>query len=334
MHSLGKLPISFHGALLQPMVPGSINGNPTQALLNLSAPSTTLMKGAVKAAGIEMRRHGAQEYVGGSAYTYEAEIKELRVGPVVGAGRFIVEDSASLDYGISVGASFLLQRDAEIWFANKTIEFYKTDGCRDASLAYWGDAVALSYTNEERQFNRPEFKVKINGKLVRAFISSSLTKTYLDQTTAKSLGITPTSAGVIRDEANRGLGDRAESWIVPIDSVEIAEEKITGTKLQMADLYPMDGVIFGLDFLRSHRILISPSQHRIYISYVGGEPFSELQADGTPWFSVEAEQGNPYAQYQMGQYYSNGEHVPRNDALALAWFAKAAVKERKYTNAA
>jgi hypothetical protein len=36
-------------------------------------------------------------------------------------------------------------------------------------------------------------------------------------------------------------------------------------------------MILGLDFLMAHRLLISVSQEKVYLSYIGGEVFSSAQ---------------------------------------------------------
>ena len=42
------------------------------------------------------------------------------------------------------------------------------------------------------------------------------------------------------------------------------------------------------------------------------------------WLYLSAEQGNPVAQYEMGNAYYKGDHVPLDLAAALHWVKKAA----------
>jgi TPR repeat protein len=44
------------------------------------------------------------------------------------------------------------------------------------------------------------------------------------------------------------------------------------------------------------------------------------------WFRKAAEQGNTYAQSELGQAYAKGEGVPQDYAQALIWLRKAADK--------
>ncbi|MBT5519105.1 MAG: sel1 repeat family protein [Rhodobiaceae bacterium] len=41
------------------------------------------------------------------------------------------------------------------------------------------------------------------------------------------------------------------------------------------------------------------------------------------WFRKAAEQGNAFAQFNLGVMYAKGEGVPQNDAQALKWYRKA-----------
>ena len=42
------------------------------------------------------------------------------------------------------------------------------------------------------------------------------------------------------------------------------------------------------------------------------------------WYTKSAEQGNVYAQYNLGNLYLRGHGVTQNDELAFKWFTKAA----------
>jgi hypothetical protein len=41
-------------------------------------------------------------------------------------------------------------------------------------------------------------------------------------------------------------------------------------------------VVLGVDFLRTHRILFAMSQDRLYMSYLGGDPFPPRKAPTAP----------------------------------------------------
>jgi hypothetical protein len=44
---------------------------------------------------------------------------------------------------------------------------------------------------------------------------------------------------------------------------------------------PVD-MLLGADFLRTHRILFAMSQDRLYMSYLGGDPFPPRRAPKAP----------------------------------------------------
>ncbi len=47
-------------------------------------------------------------------------------------------------------------------------------------------------------------------------------------------------------------------------------------------------------------------------------------AEAVKWYRKAAEQGDAYAQYNLGFMYDNGEGVPRDYAEAARWYRKAA----------
>ena len=50
----------------------------------------------------------------------------------------------------------------------------------------------------------------------------------------------------------------------------------------------------------------------------------EDDAEAVRWFRLAAEQGDAYAQYNLGRMYANGEGVPEDFVEAVAWYRKAA----------
>ncbi|MFC1833906.1 tetratricopeptide repeat protein [Thermodesulfobacteriota bacterium] len=56
---------------------------------------------------------------------------------------------------------------------------------------------------------------------------------------------------------------------------------------------------------------------------------SNPHAEAVKWFRVAAEQGDPNAQYQLGEKYLHGKGVPADREEAAKWFRRAAKNGNK-----
>ena len=67
--------------------------------------------------------------------------------------------------------------------------------------------------------------------------------------------------------------------------------------------------------------------------YSNGEGVPENNAEAVRWYRLAAEQGDAYAQSDLGFMYSNGEGVPQNNVRAYVWFSIAAAQGRENARA-
>ncbi len=58
--------------------------------------------------------------------------------------------------------------------------------------------------------------------------------------------------------------------------------------------------------------------------YARGQGVPQNYAEAVKWYRLAADQGNAFAQYNLGLMYANGEGVPQNYAEALKWYRLAA----------
>ena len=80
------------------------------------------------------------------------------------------------------------------------------------------------------------------------------------------------------------------SWIGTFESFAIGNEVIRSPRIAFADLFRyttytetgsrlpksvenLPAMLLGVDFLRAHRVLIAPSQGKVYFTYEGGPVF-------------------------------------------------------------
>jgi hypothetical protein len=227
--------------------------------------------------GIAVRSESTN-YAGVDVQT--VNLDKLIIGPKSLKGWFTMIDYQLPDeVGVEVGANFLLKDDVEISLQDKYIKLFAPKGCAKASLAYWDPAAfQVSYeTGRFRKDLRPWFKVSINGHEVKALLASADEYSSLDRATAERMGITSDSPGAAPAGTAPGwYNKRVEVSTVPINEVVIGNHVLHNVTLRLKDLgLTGEALILGADFLREHRILVSTSQHKIYMSYLGGRGFSD-----------------------------------------------------------
>ena len=58
--------------------------------------------------------------------------------------------------------------------------------------------------------------------------------------------------------------------------------------------------------------------------YEQGHGVPQDYAEAVKWYRKAADQGDAFAQYNLGVMYDNGEGVPQDQAEAVKWYRKAA----------
>ena len=68
------------------------------------------------------------------------------------------------------------------------------------------------------------------------------------------------------------------------------------------------------------------AQYNLGLMYDEGEGVPENNAEAVRWYRLAAEQGYARAQSNLGFMYSNGEGVPQNNVRAYIWYSVAAAQ--------
>jgi predicted aspartyl protease len=300
----------------QPLVRGSINGQPMLALADTGAFSSLIMRRAAERYGLTVRplRGVVISGVGGSREAQATVIKELKLGdqarrdvqmPMGGFNR----PSAS-DFAMIIGQDVLARKDAEFDLSGNMIRLVQPVGCTpEDGLAYWGGAYAEARIEPVTKEAPHVFTtVQVNGKSMRAMIDTGAWTTVITPRGAARAGV---RGG---EEAGRvggmGRGTVAAS-VATFDTLTIGDQTVSKPKLRIVDVFrsnraPTTGsrlgsdaanndpdMIIGADFFRAHRVLIAYSQRRMYFSHNGRPIF---QVEGPPLGVEEgpsAEGGQP-----------------------------------------
>jgi hypothetical protein len=321
-----KLQVRYAGAELQPAIETRIDDSPALMVVDTGGMGNFMtLTGATRRNlplnRTRLRMHGP----GGSARLRAVDLKDFSVGGAhTGPTSMAVagQKGAQLWHDGFIGSDFLLQFDLEFNLPAKEVRMFRGDraACADAFLAYWDSQATVVRTELPVRDVPPAFIVELNGVRLWAIIASGEPHSYVDLSAAKRVGLNMDAPSVTRLPDEDGIGPRRiERWQAPFASLSIGGEMIRNPVLYVKDTHgPGADVQLGADFLRSHRVLFAQSQRKLYLTYVGGEPFAKPKG-GAPWIRAEADAGNPDAELAVARAYA-GE----NAAEASKWLARAA----------
>ena len=278
-----------------PILDGEINGQKVGVLLDTGASRSLIRRSATEQLRLPRRQApGWQSYgVGGASHVEIVVVDEFRIGKSARNNwRVIVmgEDRGD-DWAVLLGDDFLSEADLELDLRNNVVRIFQARDCAGVSLAYWSrQALEVRLEGDEKI----EFSVAINGKPLRAQLDSGASYSLLENAAAEQRGVTSKSAGVKPAGCVTGFGvGGIDSWSGQFESFAIGDEVIRNPRIQFADLWRhvtytetgtrlrrqfagLPQTLLGVDFLRSHRVLVARSQKKMYFTYEGGTVFPEV----------------------------------------------------------
>lgn len=275
-------------------VQGAVNGQAVRVLLDTGSDTSLMQRAAATRLGLTRRSlPGYRIYgVGGESHAETAFVEEFSIGPAVRrnwevmvAGEQGLHDSVA----VLLGDDFLHNFEVEFDLPQKAVRLYQTRDCGGVPLAYWTRERAGEAAIETG--SRVHVTVQIDGRPIRALLDSGATTSILTQADAERLGVTPESPGVVPGGCRVGIGGtRVDSWVGKFQSFTIGNVTVRNPTLHFADLWRyttqtntgsrlahnpagLPQFFLGVDFLRTHRVLIAYSQQKVYFTYVGGTVF-------------------------------------------------------------
>jgi tetratricopeptide (TPR) repeat protein len=185
-----------------------------------------------------------------------------------------------------IGRNILGAFDVEYDLAHGMIRLIKPDGCDNANMAYWADALPVSQVPllPDQWRVRPAVRanVMLNGHEVIAAFDTG-TGTHVSLKAAHKAGL--------QDADLRGssvaygpYGDgHLRWWTGNFDRVSLGGETVIHNRLGVSDFDSGDyDMLIGIDFFLSHRIYVSKDRALMFFTYNGGPVFArnvEPQAD-------------------------------------------------------
>lgn len=336
---IAEIPLRYTGPTLQVTTDGTINGVAGPMLVDTGAAHSSLTRTATERRDLSLGMTGKYAIgVGGYSRLYSTRLRDFTVGPAKsGKGYFtVIGDTGSAPtYDAIVGAPFLLQADMELSLAEKKMRFFRGLDCKKAFLGYWGnDIFEIPFEHHFDNSPNPHFTIEVNGEKMEAIIDSGAQTTSIMKSAAKRAGLKLETPGSARLGYSVGVGsDRVARWSAIVDKLKIGDELVQHAEIAVLETDHAGGVevLIGDDYLRAHRVLFAMSQDKLYISYLGGEPFKP-RTTLEPWLVQEAESGNADAQLILASVYGAGRGVAKDPAQAEAWFQKAAASGSPLAN--
>ena len=278
------------------LVDGEINGQKIGVMLDTGAMKTIVFRSLAIRLGLTRKATGAQLFgIGGRSAVEVALVDEFKIGQAERKQLWMLvagEQDVGDDGSVLLGEDFFQAFDVEFDLAHNAVRLFQAHECDGKSLAYWTNA-ASEVALDEIDANRPQIivPIEVNGRALSALLDSGAHLSLLERTGAARVGVTPETPGVVAGGRITGLGKNAvDAWIGPIKSFAIGNETIEDTQIRFSDTlkeskYTVTGssipvrprvsydMILGVDFLRSHRLLVAHSQRKVYFTYAGGPVF-------------------------------------------------------------
>jgi tetratricopeptide (TPR) repeat protein len=341
---IAEFPITMAGR--QPMVDARFGDKTARFILDSGAFYSTISRASAAEFGLKVSAAPPWfrlEGIGGDTSAGIAETDTFSLAGIkLPKVSFIVGGSDMGSTGL-IGQNILGLADVEYDLPHGAVRLMKTNGCGRTGLAYWaGDK---PYTMLQLEGNpdgmfRPHTiaTVMLNGVKIKALFDSGAQSSLLSLATAKRLGITPETPGVEFVGNGGGLGTRkVPTWLATFDKIDIGGEAINKPRIRMSqlDLGNAD-MLIGVDFFLTHRMFVSNTTHRMFITYEGGpvfglSPKGARSVDGKPLDLTDKAADPTTAE----EYSRRGATYASNHKLteALADFDKAIAlspKESRY----
>ena len=303
MQELGEIPLHDEAGRLT--LDAEINGRPVRMLLDTGSSETVLTRAGAGDLGLRTvpLNYNIEFYgVGGRDGATSVVVNEFKLGGLIAhkIHMFVTGLHAFGDAVGLVGARFLLESDVEFDVPESKLRLFKPQSCSGDQVVYWGGAYSVAPMTSSYTQQDIEVTVRVNGTLVTALMDTGADTSVLTLDAAARAGVTPKSPGVTGDSPSVGMGWEEEPTFVGVfPSFAFGDETIKNAKLQFADLFRADKenntlnthiahqvvpyqMLLGADFFRSHRVYVSQSQRKVYVSYIGGPVFQTAQTPKAP----------------------------------------------------
>jgi predicted aspartyl protease len=287
--NVAAIPVAIDNNQL--LAQGAIDGHPVRVLIDTGSNMSLIWRSAAQRLGLRLIGAPRKRLfgLGGESRVDETFVEELRVKTFTVKGvRFPVAGDRPSSVDFILGEDFLSRDSVEFDVRHGVVRTMQTTGCTPAELPYWAKTYSLAdLVASPRDAQAIRINVVLNGHAVLAQIDSGSSVSLIAKSVADSIRIHYVSTGV----ELVGIGSRSlQSWIAEVQSFRLGDESINNTQLSVAQLgkyqttgrigsripvaaVPEPGMLLGMDFLRSHRIVVDNATRKMVFTYEGGPVF-------------------------------------------------------------
>ena len=281
-----------------PTVDFEVNGVRKRAYINTGADLSVLSRAGAAALGVANGdlMSDRTSTARGEASHHRTQLYNVRIGGAFAMSTFEAliggDEPVENDVVGSIGQDVLGASDVEFDLANNRMAFFSSRGCGRQPLVYWPGGYSVAEIRRPSQANpRFETYVQLNGRKLLTQLGTNLPFSVVDSRAAMVAGVTPDSPEV-QSFGRIDFGAEHPVWVGRFQEFAIGDEKVqnpriafspiwedakigsTGSRLP-AQVQGLPSVLLGLDFLKTHRVLLASSQGRMYFSFNGGTVFAE-----------------------------------------------------------
>lgn len=278
---VAELPATMDG--MQAMTDAKINGKDVRFVIDSGAFWSVISPGSARELGlsVEPLPGWIMRGVNGDASMSLATVKTFTLSGVdLPRVQFVVAGSEVGGAGV-IGQNLLGFFDAEYDLAHGAVRLMKAKGCEKANMAYWVAGTNRQYSvvnlmPVDQNDKQTVGTVTLNGVKIKATFDTGSFDSVLSMAAAARAGITPKSPGVEPGGTIVGFGRKlVRTWIAPFDSFQVGDgEEIKHGRIRFGDMTSDTDMLIGADFFIAHRVYVSNSQRRLFLTYEGGPVFS------------------------------------------------------------
>jgi tetratricopeptide (TPR) repeat protein len=268
---------------MQPMTDAKINGHDVRFVIDSGAFYSVISPGSARELGLDVSPLPGwmMRGINGEAQMSYTTVKTFTIsGADLPHVQFVVAGSEVGGAGV-IGQNILGLFDTEYDLPHGAVRLMRSKGCDKTGMAYWIGATKRPYSVVElapydRQDAQTVGTVMLNGAKIKATFDTGSFDSVLTMAAAARAGITPKSPGVEPGGVIVGFGRKlVRTWIAPFDSFKVGDqEEIRHGRIRFGEMTSDTDMLLGADFFIAHRIYVTNSQRRLYLSYEGGPVFN------------------------------------------------------------
>lgn len=278
---VAELPITMEG--MQPMTDAKVNGQNVRFMVDSGAFFSVISPGSARVLGLKTAPLPGwmMRGINGEAEMSVATVKTFTIsGEDLPHIEFVVGGSEIGGVGV-LGQNFLGLVDAEYDLPHGAIRLMQAKGCEKTALAYWTAGTDKPFSVVNIAVYDPKDAhtvgtVLLNGAKIQATFDTGASESVLSMAAAARAGLTPKSPGVEPGGIIVGFGRQlVRTWIAPFDSFKVGDqEEIHHGRIRFGETTSGTDMLLGADFFIAHRVYVSNSQHRLFLTYEGGPVFN------------------------------------------------------------